>query len=254
MLAVNNPIGKIVVWTHLQKDNLPQKSIEQSVADVVDLLTVRVVQNPVEEVANSLIERIFDLRWEIISWLADDLEFFNNYLEELNTHISKNLQLVPYSDLANAVASSLLSYENITAPYLEETDALEGALKKAQTNKPDYNVIKQLELHPGPQVKYLKSWFDASLKMEVGIILADLILTNQMQFPEKRIQEELIDFIYSTITKFGAYSIITGFWKPSTEDTSNLTNRMKILAATIELDNQAPNPISSQAFTKILHN
>jgi hypothetical protein len=70
-------------------------------------------------------------------------------------------------------------------------------------------------------------------------MLADLILTGQADFPEHRIKTELIPFLLQSITRFGAYSIITGFWKPDLDDTSGLINDMEILAATIEMNNQS---------------
>ena len=101
----------------------------------------------------------------------------------------------------------------------------------------EYQTLKELSRHPSPQIRSLKNWVDASLQLELGIILADLILTEQIQFPKARIESELIAFLEDTIMQFGAYSIYTGYWKPNSDDVSNSTNSMQILWAKIELEN-----------------
>lgn len=255
MIPNNRPIGGFVALANLEKDIFSQKSIKQDVANLVDLITIRSKEQSIEEVANSLLENIFDLRFDLVKWLADNDKDLNFYFEELNKHISVNLQLAPFSDLAQAISSLLLAYEKIVSPQFENIpNSFKEIAKDIQNNKPEYDSLKVLSLHPAPQIKYLKNWMDASLQLEVGIILADLILTNQIKFSKKRIKTELIEFLFSTITKFGAYSIFTSFWTPDSEDISNLTNRMKILSATIELDNKSFYKVSKEGFFNMVNN
>jgi hypothetical protein len=255
MLAINEPIGRFVALANLEKNILSQKSIEQDVVNLVDLITIRIKDKSVDEVANSLLENIFDLRFDLIEWLADNDKDLNFYLKFLSKHISVNLQLAPFSNLAETISSVLLAYEKIVSPIFEALpNSFEDILEDIQKNKPEYDTFKLFSLHPSPQIKYLKNWIDSSLQLEVGIIIADLILTNQIQFPKKRIKSELIEFLFSTITKFGAYSIFTGFWNPDSDDISNLTNRMKILSATIELDNNSFYRTSKEGFFKMVNN
>jgi hypothetical protein len=254
MLAINESIGRFVALANLEKDIFSQKSIEQNVADLVDLITMRVKDKPVDEVAHSLLENTFNLRLEVIEWFIHQDKGLNFYLESLIKHIAVNLQLSPYSNLAEAISSVLSAYEKIVSPKILESISLEDIFHGTQENKPVYNTFKILSFHPSPQIKYLKNWLDSSLKLEVGIILADLILTNQINFPKKRIKSELIEFLYSTVTKFGAYSIFTGFWCPELKDTSNLTNRMKILSATLELENKSLYKISKEGLFKMVNN
>lgn len=255
MIPINEPIGGFVALANLEKDIFSQKSIKQDIANLVDLITIRSKEKTIEEVANSLLENIFDLRFDLVKWLADNDKDLNSYFEALNKHISVNLQLASFSDLADTISRVLLAYEKIVSPMFENLpNSFEEIAEDIQKKKPEYDSFKMLSLHPAPQIKYLKNWMDATLQLEVGIILADLILTNQIQFSEKRIKTELIDFLFSTITKFGAYSIFTGFWAPDSKDVSNLTNRMKILSATIELDNKSFYKISKEGFFNMVNN
>lgn len=255
MLALNEPIGRFVALANLEKDILSQKSIEQDVANLVDLITIRVKDKSIEEVANGLLENIFDLRFELIKWLAQNEQGISNYLTIIDRHIAANLQLASFSKLAETISSVLLSYGNIVSPIFEsQPNLFENIVTDIQENKSEYNSFKAFSHHPSPQVKYLKNWIDASLQLEVGLILSDLILTKQIQFPQKRIKSELIDFLLDSITRFGAYSIFTGFWTPDTEDMSKLTNRMKILSATLELDNNSGYETTKDALLKFIEN
>ena len=255
MIAINEPIGRFVALANIEKDIFSQKSIEQDVANLVDLITIRIKDKSIDDVANNLLENIFDLRFDLMEWLSNNDKDLNFYLKNLSKHISVNLQLAPYSNLAETISSVLLAYETIVSPIFESLqNSFEVILRDIQKNRPEYDTFKIFSLHPSPQVRYLKNWIDSSLQLEVGIILADLILTDQIHISKKRIKSELIEFLYSKITKFGAYSIFTGFWTPDPDDISNLTNRMKILSSTLELDNKSFYKTSKEGFFKIINN
>ncbi len=239
MLTTSEPIGRFIALANLDKGIISQTSIEHSIENLVDLITLRVQKKSIEEVANGLLDKVFDLRFEVLEWLADKDKNTTDYFESLNSHISVNLQLAPYSDLANTISSVLMAYEQIVSPiFAAFPPSFREIFEGLQKSKPHYDSLQFLSIHPSPQTRYVKKWIDASLQLETGIILADLILTQQIPFPKKRIKNELIGFLLDTLTRFGAYSIFTNFWKPAEDDLSNLTNQMQILAATIELDNK----------------
>lgn len=239
MLAFNKPIGRFIALANLEKDIIPENIISQRVSDLVDLITIRVKEQPIEDVSESLLERVFDLRYELIEWLVDNNKDFNFILETINENISVNLQLAPYSELAKTITKVLMAYEKILSPIASNLPiSMDTVFNSNQNAKLSYGALDIFSNHPLPQIRTLKDWMDASLKMEMGLILSDLVLTEQVKFSKKRVETELIEFLYSSITKFGAYSIFTGFWKPAEEDDSKLTNRMQILCGTIELDNQ----------------
>jgi hypothetical protein len=255
MYAINEPIGRYVALANLEEDVFTPKRIKQDVANLVDLIIARIHDKPIDEVANSLLESIFELRLDLVEWLASNDKDPSIYLEMLNKHISANLQLAPNSALAEAVSSVLLSYEKMVSPTLETLPGFrEQLFEVAHNARPEYATFKLVSHHPSPQIRHLKHWLDSSLQLEAGIILADLILTNQVQIPQERVQAELTDFLYSTITRFGGYSIFTGFWTPAQGDTSDQTNRMKIFSATLELDSKKFLLTSKEGLSKIIHN
>lgn len=241
MLAIDKPIGGLVALLNFKQDITSTANIAQNAGELIDLMVNRSQSRAVEEVADGLLHHIFDLRMEVISWLANNGKDINIYLNELEKHIAVNLQLAPYSTLADTISEVLAAYHSIASNLLgaiPKEDA-DKAIRDIQNHKPDYTTFGLFALHPSLPIRFLKKWMDASLQLDAGIMLADLILTGQADFPEHRIKTELIPFLLQSITRFGAYSIITGFWKPDLDDTSGLVNDMEILAATIEMDNQS---------------
>ena len=254
MIAIEEPIGKFVALANLEENLVATTAIRQDVANLVDLIKVRVKDRSVQEVADSLQEEVFELRVELIKWLVSSNSNINDYLENLNNHISVNLQVAPYSDLSEAVSVVLMAYEDILRPAMQSLEQSTVRELSGIINGPlEYDTFKVLALHPSPQIKYLKDWVDASLQLDTGVIVAHLVLTDQIGISKKRIKSELIDFLYRSITRFGAYSIFTRFWSPNAADSSNLTNSMKIQAATLEMDNKSFYATSKEGLLKMIN-
>ena len=64
----------------------------------------------------------------------------------------------------------------------------------------------------------------------------------------------MIKFLNDTITKYGAYSILTGLWKPKMDENSDAINKMKILASTIEMDNHIHTRVSQTELHRLFNN
>jgi len=255
MIVASEPVGRFIAFANLEKKLFSKKSIGQDIANLIDLIIIRSKNNSIEEVANGLLENIFDLRITLLEWLADNNKDLKFLLTNINEYISVNLQLAPFSSLADSISDVLINYQKIVSPIFNSLpNSFKDILETVKNNKLSYDIFKILSLHPSPQVKYQKEWIDSSLKLELGLIIADLVLSNQIQFPRKRIELELIGFLNSAIIKFGAYSIFTGFWIPDTDDRSILTNNMKIFSATIELENKSFYKSSKDSFYQILNN
>lgn len=255
MLALNEPIARFVTIAHVDKSIILDKSIDQRIAAIVDLITIRIKDQSIDEVSLGLLEDIFDLRFEILEWLAANEKSTEFYTDRIQKFIEENLKMATFSDLANTVSSVLLAYDKIVSPVLKSSpDLFHSLLGDIQNRAPKYDTLKLLAYHPSPRISYFQKWVDTSLQMETGLILSDLVLSGQAQYSKKRIKSELVEFLYSVITRFGAYSIFTGFWTPDKTDESNLTNRMKILAATIELDNNLSYQTTKDGLFEIVNN
>jgi hypothetical protein len=256
ILATKEPLGRIIALAKIDDKIFPQKALEQKAENLIDLIIIRINSKSIEEVSESLLQEIFELRLDVIELLLEESEHLNKYWDFLGQYISVNLQLAPYSSLSSTISSVLLSYEEITSPILTKIlgNSTKEILDGFKINRPSYASLNHLAFLPSAQLKYYKKWIDASLQFELGLILSDLILTGQVKISNERIENELVNFLQKIIIRFGAYSIFTGFWTPSESNLSNTVNSMKILAATIELDNKISTKVSKDSLFEMINN
>ncbi|MGB0930735.1 MAG: hypothetical protein ACPGVB_08165 [Chitinophagales bacterium] len=257
MLVANQPVGRFIVMVNVKKDLEAKDSIREKSAILIDLMKIRIKHQTIEDVANSLLENIYDLRIEAVKLMMENGGMVKVLFEFINKQTAKKLQLAPYSKLAEAQSKILMAYEKIAAPILKNIAESLGEvsmLEELKENAPQYKTMKFYS-HISPEMDYVKRCIDASLQFEFGLILSDLVLTEEIDLPLQRVKTELIDFLYDSITRFGAYSMLCNLWTPKYEDISNLTNRMKILSATVDLDSKGhKSRMSMDDFSKILNN
>lgn len=255
MITTKEPISRFIVLTHNYKNVLNKSSIEHQVEDLIDIISFRIHNKPIDEVADTVLEKIFELRFEFIEWFFTNhhhKSLFNELQLAINKDIALKIQLSPYSHLAKTIALTLDTYGKIFAPIYDNPESIEKFLKNTDDSKPTYETFKLLSLHPSPQMQFFKKWMDASLKLEFGFILADLALTEQINLSDMKVNQ-LIDFLNTTLVHFGAYSIFTEFWQPNEQDTSNLINKMEILAAAIEMDNKTHYKMTQENLYHLIH-
>lgn len=259
MIGLSAPISKLLVTAHNHKGLVKVHAIEHQIDDLIDIISFRLQSKSFDVVAESIYEKLFDLRFEIIQWYYlknENKDFFNALQIKVNQEIASKLQLSPYSELAANVASILDVYSQIISPIIDKADLTKFKgyiLYGNEDNKPVYHAFSMFQLHPSPIMRYLKKWIDASLNLEFGLLTAELVLTNAIEMSNDKI-DDLIEFLNRSIIHYGAYSIFTDFWRPSDDNNSTLINKMEILAATIELDNKIYYKKSKEDLYRFIHN
>lgn len=250
MLVTEKPIGRYITYTY-QQSNKPQLAVNQKVDDLIDLVKTRIKEKAIEEVAVELRERIFTLKFGLMKSVAAHESGISAYIAGINQKIDKDMQSVSHRNLAAAI--SLFLDEKIFTQNKNKfnTNNLESILKNTKDNTLDYKMLEWFALHPAPKIQSLKKWVDSSLDVEFGLIVADLILRQLIDFPQDSI-ESLIQFLKTSLTKYGAYSMFTDFWQPDETDDSPLVNRMKILCATIELDHKIYHKTTKKELQELL--
>lgn len=236
MLVTEKPIGRYITYTYNQQENKSQSPVNQKVDDLIDLIKIRVQDREVEEVAVEFREKIFALKFGLMKSIAAHESGISAYISRINQKIDQDMKSVPHPELAAAI--SLFLDEKIFADKGKfNMDRLGAILKNSNGNTLDYNMLEWFALHPAPKIQSLKKWVDSLLDLEFGLIVSDLILSRHINFSKNRVKS-LIQFLKTSITKYGAYSMFTDFWHPDETDDSPLINRMEILCATIELDHK----------------
>lgn len=254
MIALNENIGRIIVGVNLDRQFAKANSFELEIDTLIDLIKVRIKDRSIDEISNRLLEHLFELRVSMMNWMKLQKINLSDYQSIIERNIEVNVENSSFSNLDRVVTNSLIDYEKIISPFLSKLPDLKGFHLNYQQNKIQYNSFKSFAFHPYPRIKFLKQWLDSSLKLDLGLIISDLILTNQIHLTEERVQTEVIEFIKGEIIKFGAYSIFTGFWIPKKDDLSDSTNKMKILAATIEMDHKIMFKTTKESISTFIQN
>ena len=234
MFVANQITGDFIVLAN--RNNISRyDSISESFNNLIDLARIRVKEKTIEEVANSLLEPLFNLRGQLYRQEGRK-KFINLFQEGVTKELANKIQLSAYSELADTVSKVLMAYGDIAMPIFSSLKKYEEGTNTSTTNI-KYSVLKDISAFPLPTFKYFKKWADAFLQFEAGLIIADLVQTGRIRIPKRRIKTELIEFLYDSITRFGAYAILLKIWKPNEEDMPNLTNRMRILSTAIQFNN-----------------
>lgn len=231
-------MSSVISLSFIERKHLFAKSsLENAISDLVDLIKVRLGRDSIEAVSEGLRETIFDLRLEVLEWLSVHQKTVSEYDAALNQIISGYLAHQPYSKLNASMAEVLAAYSRITDPLRRLISGqTEEKLETIGYNKPTYGLLKAMALLPIPDFQAFLKFTNASLNLEIGFIASDLVLAGELKLSDQTKVAGLIDFLYTNITRFGAYAIHLGLWYPSEEDDVDLFNKMDILAATFELD------------------
>ncbi len=231
-------VGRLVVNIHQDTHNSSNSVLESKIEDIVMVIKNEIFNNQIEGVANSLIKPIFELRCSFIEWASKEKIEFSKYLEAVQEQIVKNIQYKSIPLLNDTVSDVLELSHTITTDICQSVNLSNfGQINElgSQSSLSD-KIVASLYLSPNPA--YSKKWIDESLKLEFSLILADLILTGEISLKPSRITKELIPFLKQTIIRYGAYAIFIKLWYPQDDDEGNYLNSMRILAATIGMENK----------------
>lgn len=203
-------------------------TLSQQIQNLTDLIRFRLPQQLLEVVCASVMEELFTLRSKVLG----------HYREQ---------EAVPRVRLASN-ADALIEKMDTIEHFYEKI----GIAASELVMDCDYATIRRLARHPAPPIRYLKYWVDASLKLEFGLIVAELSLTGQYSLSTTE-QTDLSHFLQENLVEYGAYSMITGYWSPDDAETSVTVNRMELLAAKIEMENRLYFKSNSHHFYHLLH-
>lgn len=253
MFATKEPIGRYLLFAH-SNQIFDKPSMENKINDLLNLIDDHVIHNNIGDLNDVILEKTFDLRLDVLELFAKKQESVHSFLEKMNTLIVKNEQLALFSNLAQIVSDILAAYHTIVGDITQSLSITHfNDLLNPPKTSITYHSFKILKLHPSPQIRFLTKWLEESLKLEVGLIIADLILLDKIDLSNQNIEKELIQFLKQTINRFGAYSIFTGFWTPKDNDHNQLITNMKILASILDTRHNKSNPVSIEEINQMLN-
>lgn len=219
----------------LKNEEVNNSYLKNAFDELVDLIIVRIERENIEDIATALKTKIFDIRLGLINLLSKKNASIENYFDLINEKILTINHAPHHVELFNTQKNILFIFKKIIIE--KNIINFKNAQIDFQNNSPNYSAFIFLQSHPNPQTRYFIKWLDESLKLDIGLIIADMIFDKKINLDQKRIQQEIIPFLNKTIDRFGAYSIFTEFWKPDKEDYSPKTYKMQILADIIRINN-----------------
>jgi len=164
--AIANPVTVYMrIIRHNESYNL---SLEEAYNELTDLINIRLQNQNTDDVSNQLLEKIFNVRIDIMSWLVDNFDTQNNFINTINDKISHINYKSSHVELFNLTKKILETTKRITSNAFEkETNNFDIILNSNQNNPPNYNAFIFLQSHPNPQTRYFPKWLNESLKLDI---------------------------------------------------------------------------------------
>lgn len=239
-------------------NNKELDAIFNSYEQITDLIKFRINTQSLAEIANKLKPNLFELKLLTANYLfnKENLDFSAIRVLTVDEMISK-AQGVNHPKLRATLLDVLEAHYKIsgsaTSSDITNID-ISSILSEIRTSL-SYEKIQQVISILSNQfkgIKYIMGSIDESLKLEVGLMTADLLLTKEIQTPNEAFIEDLIHFLKKTISQFGAYAIINGAWQPDEDDTSQLVTNMRILSGVIEVERNNVTSISREGLKQLI--
>ena len=200
--------------------------------ELIDIIKARLFISDLEKVSTSLLPKLFKIRLDLIR-TVNTLEIFEEVLEETDTLVEE----IPNKQFAIIIRD----FQSISKHIINNPNPLpEIDLSKLEIS---YETLKYLSTRI-PSFFHVKDMTDASLKVEFGIIVNDLLENNEINTNQEQLNEKIIPFIRSALSDFGINAILANLWNPTNFELNNPTfNRMKIKASIINsIKKEAPRP------------
>jgi len=211
MSAVSKIANPVTIYMGILKDEEVSNSpLKNAFDEFISLLRDKIHNESIDSASEALKEKMYDIRLDLIIWLSEeniDTTKYFDIISEGITEIEEGSE--SHISLQEAVRKTLNSFQKIvTSIYTKEgIEGFDEAQDDIQNDRLNYSIFRFLESHPHPQFKYLKKWIDESLRFDIALTLAVLIIEKEIYINPKRIQQELIPFLNKTIDQYGAYSI-----------------------------------------------
>lgn len=251
MRLTSQPTGTLIAKTKLNEQALVSYHLQRRTVLLADEVLNDIRLSSVEEAISKQIKPYFDLRIDLVNWVLNDKPELYEELGTPKEQIVRNFQLAPASKLAAVMAEALVIMSKVFSSL--QSGAFDDVADAGEKNlKPTYESFEVIAQHPDPKFKYLKKFIDESVKFDLVFMITELLFTEKAPPFSTAKTDELIEFITTTIIRFGAYSIFTGFWTPDPSDDSPFLNRIQILAAKLHLDHYPGKAVDSDTLRQLL--
>lgn len=236
MMIGGTDTSKLIRLATSKEKGVKSSAIRSRTEKLLQLISSYIQENTLAEVPESLLAELHIIRYELMDCYASNGTTLDDLYQETDEYILDKYKQGSHLDLSLTIAEVLSNQEQVTVAMFEkmETSSFEDMVNKSQENRVDYNTIKIISTIPSPQLKLFKGWTDASLKLEFGLIVADLVVGERVDFDKDRIENELIPFLNDMVIKYGAYAYALEIWMPSMAEETQFEANARILSRILE--------------------
>ena len=201
--------------TDLQLDNA---TIEKQQALYKSLAGALETQNSLDSIFDQHVYRLYELNADVVNQMAphyDAVSFLDYNVQELSSWLNTISQ--DDSTLEKVFKNSFTIYRDIL-----KAGNFKHAIPQVNEVPPYQDYIDLLESRQPTAQLYL----NAGLEIAMSRMLFDLHEAHKV-LNKKRV-EELVKFLTDAIITYGAYCIMLGYWEPDEDDTSDITESIRL--------------------------
>lgn len=233
MVIVSPKPGQLSNFIHKDKKSYAFNSdLDERVEILVDAIKYRImIEEDINHFYPNLLNGLFELRVDIHKWRKEneknsDQKYHNFLAEKMTQYIS----LSSFSLLTNVMVSCLeISQQISNALASIEKPLLDIDLKRRDSLG---NLFKLVNEQKG--ILYNR-FIEESLKMELGCLIADLIISEKVKEPSNDYIILTANFIKRSIIMHGACAVALEIWKPTSVQESEIKCAISNVAADLTL-------------------
>ncbi len=225
--------------------------LEEKLTFCVDVIKARLTKGNLNDTSNGLHSYLFDLRLDVIRAIESTKGLQELLLNEENNipyairEINKGIddlviekEKAPLTTSNSVLVSVLKDYQSISALVLEKIAKNPSVFIPIDTSKLQisYEALKYIETL-APSFSNVRKMIDASLNLEFGLLVCDLLADNEIIVKKDDIEQEVLPFIKNALSEYGTYAILANLWIPTNAQLDQpFFNRMKIKASIINCE------------------
>ncbi len=256
MLQVQSPIGSLIFHTYHESNIVSSNSLSEKIENLVDIIQYRTIHKGIEYTSKSIYNEMFELRLHFINMLMAQPDILDGLSNKILDEISQKYFLRNDHDgLGLLMSDALEVYYKIFSVLVKNNHSELNNIPFPLEDMPTWSGFKILlkqypsKMLPNNIIEFLES----SLDFDYALLLSEFVFRDELKIDNEAINE-LKTFLKKSLTKFGAYCVISGYWQPEIADELQLIRNIKIQAAALRIEEGQGISYTPQSLQHLLSN
>jgi len=240
MLDTQSAFSQLITLSYREPQFAGNEPVFQKARAFVDHLISEVSAKGVDILDAEMMDRFWHLRIELLKFFRDHDDILHMLEAQILQEVSNN-----YFKKGKHKALALLLSDSLEIFYeiIQSLSKLLGSINN-DLNDFDFDTILDLNQSEESGPPELIKWRDSSIALEMYVIIADLIIHDQLELNKTQV-ELLKSNVRISTEDYGLNASLIGLWTPADDDERKLVRNIKIrLAAHRALNQQLPHNFS----------